>query len=60
MSDARLGRVTAVATALAPLQVQLNGDTAPGPAAAPGGVTLAVEDEVAVINVEGRRLVIWP
>lgn len=48
----RLGRVTSVA----PLRVELNGDTADAPASGPVG--LAVGAEVGVTSVEGRRLVV--
>lgn len=51
----RLGRVTQVT----PLRVLLNGDTTDAPAEGYFGLTAALDQEVLVHSIEGRRLVVW-
>ena len=51
----RLGRVTQPS----PLRVLLNGDTTDAPAEVYQGVIPALSQEVAVVTVEGRRLIVW-
>lgn len=48
-----------VVTQTTPLLVQLNGDTTSAPAEAYAGLTPTVGQEVAVVTVEGRRLIVW-
>lgn len=50
-----LGRVTQVS----PLRVRLNGESVDTPAEGYAGLITAVDKEVAVQTVEGRRLIVW-
>lgn len=51
----RLGRISSTA----PLRVRLNGDTADAPAEGYAGLAPALDQEVLVLTVEGRRLIVW-
>lgn len=51
----RLGRITSTS----PVRVRLKGDTTDAPAEPYKGLTTVVDQEVAVLTVNGRRLIVW-